>query len=126
MKRPPATLPAEFVQEMAGALRALGHAYRLRLVERLDLEGPAPGHALRAKLGGAQAALSQHLQKLRQNNILRAERRGKEVWFSLASPAALTLLNCMRRKYRVLAKQAQHPRRCGRIQRSHPRRRSQP
>lgn len=119
-------LPAEFLQEMAVALRALGHAYRLRLVERLDLDGPAPGHALRAKLGGAQAALSQHLQKLRQTGILRSERRGKEVWFSLAGPAARTILDCMRRKHRALAQNATPRRRRRRTQQSHPIRRRVP
>jgi len=94
-------LSAAFVQEMAVALRVLGHPYRLRIVERLDLAGAAPGHALLAELGGSQGALSQHVNKLRQAGLLRAERRGKEVWYDLASPAALTILNCMRKRHRV-------------------------
>lgn len=94
----PRTLPIDYLQQMSGALRVLGHAYRLRIVERLDLGGPAPGHRLLADLGGAQAALSQHLNKLRLAGVIRAERRGREVWFSLASPAALTILHCMRHR----------------------------
>ena len=93
-------LPQDFLEQMAGALRVLGHTYRLRIVERLDLCGPAPGHGLLAGLGGAQGALSQHLNKLRLAGIIRAERRGQEVWYSLASPAALTILNCMRNKHK--------------------------
>lgn len=91
-------LPAEFLETMAGVLRVLAHPYRLRIVERLDLRGPAPGHQLLAELGGAQGALSQHVAKLRQAGVIRAERRGREIWFALASPAALTILNCMRRR----------------------------
>ena len=93
------TLPVAFLANMADVLRILGHAYRLRLVERLDLRGPAPGHLLLAELGGAQGALSQHVNKLRLAGVIRGERRGKEVWYSLASPAALTILNCMRKKH---------------------------
>ncbi len=91
-------LPHEFLEQMSGALRVLGHAYRLRIVEHLDLRGPAPGHQLLAELGGAQGALSQHLARLRQAGVIQAERRGKEVWYSLAAPAALTILNCMRKR----------------------------
>jgi ArsR family transcriptional regulator len=96
-------LPGGFLEDMAGALRVLGHPYRLRIVERLDLRGPAPGHALLADLGGAQGALSQHVARLRQAGVLRAERRGREVWYALVSPAALTILNCMRNRQREMA-----------------------
>jgi ArsR family transcriptional regulator len=91
-------LPVEYLEGMAGVLRVMAHGYRLRIVEWLDLSGPAPGHRLLAELGGMQSALSQHLNKLRLVGIIRSERRGKEVWYSLASPDALTILNCMRKK----------------------------
>ena len=95
------TLPVAYLEQMAGVLRILGHAYRLRIVERLDLRGPAPGHVLLAELGGAQGALSQHLSKLRLAGVIRAERRGQEVWYGLANPDALTILNCMRKRRHV-------------------------
>ena len=91
-------LPVAYLAKMADALRIMGHVYRLRIVERLDLLGPAPGHRLLAELGGAQGALSQHLARLRQAGVIQAERRGKEVWFTIATPAAPTLLNCMRQR----------------------------
>jgi DNA-binding transcriptional ArsR family regulator len=97
----PSALPVDFMEEMASVLRILAHAYRLRIVERLDLRGPAPGHQLLAELGGTQGALSQHVNKLRQAGVLRAERRGKEVWYALANPDALTILNCMRKRQRA-------------------------
>ena len=88
----------EFLDAMSGVLRVLGHAHRLRIIEHLDLFGPCPGHVLLAALGGAQGALSQHLSRLRQAGVIRAERRGREVWYTLAAPAARTILNCMRRR----------------------------
>jgi len=95
------TLPLEFLDNMASVLRVMAHGYRLRIVEHLNLNGPTPGHELLAALGGTQGALSQHLNKLRQAGVLRAERRGKEVWFALANPDALTILNCMRKRFAI-------------------------
>jgi len=91
-------LPKDYLEGMAAALRVMGHPYRLRIVEQLDLHGAAPGHVLLAALGGGQGGLSQHLARLRQAGVLRAERRGKEVWYALAAPSALTILNCMRNR----------------------------
>lgn len=91
-------LSVVFLEEMAAVLRILAHGYRLRIVEQVDLHGPMPVHRLLAALGGAQGALSQHLTKLRLAGVLRADRRGKEVWCSLANPDALTLLNCLRKR----------------------------
>jgi len=91
-------LPVTFLNQMAEVLKAMGHGYRLRIVEFLDLHGPTPAHVLLAALGGAQGALSQHLSRLRLAGVIHAERRGKEVWFTLATPAAPTLLNCMRQR----------------------------
>ena len=91
-------LPLAFLSQMAVVLKVMGHGYRLRIVEYLDLHGATPAHQLLAALGGAQGALSQHLTKLRQAGVIQDERRGKEVWYTLATPAALTILNCMRQR----------------------------
>jgi len=91
-------LPVTFLNQMAEVLKVMGHGYRLRIVEFLDMHGPTPAHVLLAALGGAQGVLSQHLSKLRHANVIQAERRGKEVWFTIVTPAAATLLNCMRQR----------------------------
>ena len=95
-------LPVAFLNQMAEVLKVMGHGYRLRIVEFLDLHGPTPAHCLLAALGGAQGALSQHLAKLRQMGVIQADRRGKEVWYTLDTPAAATILNCMRKRQGAL------------------------
>jgi len=45
-----------------------------------------------------QAALSQHLSQMRRAGLLTARRRGQEVWYAIADPHALTILNCIRAK----------------------------
>ena len=48
-------LPVSFMNQMADVLKVMGHGFRLRIVEFLDLHGPTPAHVLLAALGGAQA-----------------------------------------------------------------------
>jgi ArsR family transcriptional regulator len=83
---------------MAEVLRVLAHGYRLRIVEFLDMNGPSPVYRIVEALGGPQGALSQHLNKMRLSGLLRSERRGKEVWYAIANPDSLTILNCMRKR----------------------------
>jgi ArsR family transcriptional regulator len=98
-------LPEPFMTRMADALRVLAHAYRLRIIEHLDRKGASPVHAVGLALGGTQGALSQHLSRMRAAGIIRAERRGKEVWYTIANPDSLTILNCMRKRH-ALEKQS--------------------
>ena len=91
-------LTMEFLERMAGALKILAHPCRLKLVEVLQREGEAPGHVLIARLALPQATLSQHLNQMRRAGLVKANRRGKEVWYSIADPSALTILECIRKK----------------------------
>lgn len=93
------TLPLPFVARMADVLRVLAHAYRLRVVECLEAGGPAPVHRIAEQLGGTQGALSQHLGRMRSAGIIKAERRGKEVWYAIANPDSVTILACMRKRF---------------------------
>jgi len=95
-------LPEVFLDQMAEVVRVLGHAQRLRIVEQLDLHGEQPVHRILAAVGGAQGLLSQHLNKLRQAGIIAARRDGREVYYRIAEPHALTILNCMRTKCAAL------------------------
>jgi len=91
-------LSDSYLDEMSDVLRVLAHAYRLRIVEYLDLNGAAPVFRIAEALGGSQGSVSQHLTKMRTAKLLNAERRGKEVWYDIENPASLTILNCMRNR----------------------------
>jgi ArsR family transcriptional regulator len=67
----------------AALLRALGHPLRVGIIERLA-DGPACVHELVDHFGIEQPLVSQHLRVLRSAHLLRTERRGKEVVYSLA------------------------------------------
>lgn len=96
-----AEIPAETLRQMADTLRLIAHPHRLRIIEMLEAAGTAPVHQITVRLGLPQAATSQHLNQMRRRSLLRSERRGKEVWYSIADPRSLTILNCIRKKQEV-------------------------
>jgi ArsR family transcriptional regulator len=91
-------LSVELLERMAGTLRVLAHPQRLRIVEILEAETEAPVHEIVARLGLPQAAISQHLNHMRRAGLLKARRRGKEVWYGIAEPSSLIILDCIREK----------------------------
>ena len=91
-------IPVEHLERMASVLRLLAHPQRLRVVEHLERARSAPVHAITARLGLPQAAVSQHLNLMRRVGLVRADRRGREVWYAIGDARALTILGCIRRK----------------------------
>lgn len=98
MKAKP-SIPPEVLERMAQMLRLLAHPHRLRIIEMIDADKALPVHRLVEGLGLPQGATSQHLNAMKRVNLLAAERRGKEVWYSIADPRALTILDCIRKKH---------------------------
>ncbi len=89
-------LPApEALARIAETLKLLAHPQRLHLVGLLNRADAAPVHELVAALGAPQAVTSQHLNLMRRAGLVAAERRGKEVWYSLADRRALKILECV-------------------------------
>jgi len=83
------------LERLAAVLRLLAHPERLRIVGRLERGGPAPVYELMRDLDHAQGALSQHLNHMKRAGLVQSERRGKEVWYSIADRRAVQVLHCM-------------------------------
>ncbi|MDM5187093.1 metalloregulator ArsR/SmtB family transcription factor [Bacillus sp. DX4.1] len=64
-------------------LRALAHPLRLRLVMELMQRGTCNVTQLQEILEIPQSTVSQHLTKLKQNKVVRFERRGLEVYYQV-------------------------------------------
>ena len=84
----PSALPAPAVADgsldvAADLLRALASPHRLAIVRHLD-GGARCVHELVDALGVSQPLVSQHLRVLRAGHVVRAERRGREMAYSLA------------------------------------------
>jgi DNA-binding transcriptional ArsR family regulator len=63
-------------------LRALASEHRLAIVQHLG-EGPRCVHELVDAIGASQSLVSQHLRVLRGAQVVKTERRGREVVYSL-------------------------------------------
>ena len=90
----------EILEPMAVALRVLGHPDRLRILDALQRDGEMPVHEITEAVKLSQASTSLHLGKLKQAGLIAAERRGQEVWYRIADPNAVTILDCIRKKAR--------------------------
>ncbi len=73
-------------------LKACGHPIRLQILEVLLRDGEACVCHLEAHLGQRQAAISQHLAKLRQVGLVTDRRDGWNVYYSVAEPSLASLL----------------------------------
>jgi len=78
----------EEIEELAKVFKALSDPTRMRLVKLLgEGRGALCVNALAHRLGVSQSAVSQHLRVLRQVGLVRGERRGYFVHYSLDQQA---------------------------------------
>jgi DNA-binding transcriptional ArsR family regulator len=72
------------IDELSEVFRALSDPTRLRLVKLLsDHKGTLCVNALARQLNVTQSAVSQHLRVLRQARLIKGDRRGSSVHYSL-------------------------------------------
>lgn len=81
-------------REAADFLRALGHEGRLMMLCYL-VPGEKSVGELEALLGARQAAVSQQLARLRHEGLVQARRDGKTVYYRLADPRAMRILELL-------------------------------
>jgi ArsR family transcriptional regulator len=81
-------------RKAAEFLRALGHEGRMMMLCHL-VTGEKSVSELEALLGARQAAVSQQLARLRHEGLVEARRDGKAIFYSLADPRALRLLEVL-------------------------------
>ena len=91
-----AGIPMETLERCAAAFRVLAHPHRLKIVELLADHDLTVGE-LAERLGLPQAACSQHLNLMRAHGLLAARRDGKTVYYEVANPSALKIIDCIRK-----------------------------
>lgn len=84
LENKPLVLPGlEEITELAEIFRLMGDPSRLRIVLTC-LHGPVPVNEIAEFLCLSQSLVSHHLRLLRAARILKAERRGKQVFYCAA------------------------------------------
>ncbi len=81
-------------------LSAMANPKRL-LILKVLVEGEIAVGALANQVGLSQSALSQHLSKLRAQNLVTTRRDAQTIYYSSKSDAVLTILDALDRIYRV-------------------------
>jgi len=92
-------LPPEFLLGAAEMIRILGNGQRLQILEYLDLHGESKVNDIVSALAAPQGAISQHLNKMRLAGVLSCRRDRREVYYRIAEARAITILNCLRKKF---------------------------
>ncbi len=81
-------------QRNSRLLKALAHPLRLEMVCGLRQE-PCTQTFIADTLGIPQSSVAQHLKVLRTEGLVRAERRGVEVVFSIADPVVTEIIDTL-------------------------------
>jgi ArsR family transcriptional regulator len=76
-------------------LKVLGHEGRLEILCHL-IDGEHGVSELVAATGASQPAVSQQLMRLRAEGLVRTERRGKSVLYSIARPEIAKVVSALR------------------------------
>lgn len=82
-------------QAKAELFRTLGHPVRIRVLELLQ-DGPRPVHSLLAEISIEPSSLSQQLAVLRHAGLVRSDREGATVIYTLSTPDVVNLLRAAR------------------------------
>lgn len=78
----------------AGVMKALAHPSRLYIVDELS-RGERCVHELTDAIGSDMSTVSKHLSVLKASGIVRDEKRGSEVYYSLRMSCVVDFFGCL-------------------------------
>lgn len=88
------TLEYEMAERVGHVLKAIGHPVRLQIVDLLERGEMCVGDIVEA-LGVKQAITSQHLNMMRDKEVLGCRREGSKVYYHIKNLNVIKLLNCI-------------------------------
>jgi ArsR family transcriptional regulator len=83
--------------EAAEVMKTIAHPIRLRILEILEREEEVNVTTLCEKTGASQPVVSQQLSRMRMSGVLATRREGTSIFYSVARPEVLGVLECIRR-----------------------------
>jgi DNA-binding transcriptional ArsR family regulator len=89
----------------AAVFKALAHPTRLLIVDELSRQERCVCE-LREMIGDDMSTVSRHLSILRQAGIVRDEKRGLQVWYSLKMPCIIGFFGCVEKALDANARRA--------------------
>lgn len=85
----------ELFEEKAELLKALAHPVRLCIVKGLLQNGGCNVTHMQNCLNAPQSTISQHLQKLKSLGIIKGERNGLEINYTVVNPLVKDLVEVL-------------------------------
>jgi ArsR family transcriptional regulator len=95
MKKEDTVMDNPFTERQAAIFKALGHPARLRMVDALTA-GARCVCELQELVGSDMSTVSKHLSVLKKTGIVQDERRGNNIYYSIALPCVTGFLQCTR------------------------------
>lgn len=92
-------LPDSVLQEAAECLKVMAHPMRLKIVSIL-IQGEFPVHEISALAEISPNQTCGHLRLLQARNLLSSERRGRTVYYRIASARLPGLIQCVGSNYK--------------------------
>lgn len=96
----PATLrkiPSAKLIKIAEVLKTIGHPVRIEIITLLEVNDRLTVHEIQKKISTEieQSMLSHHLIKMKDKGVLKCEKEGLYVYYSLKDPNLSNLLDCI-------------------------------
>jgi len=85
----------EHYEEISELLKALSHPVRLCIVRGLLENGTCNVTDMQNCLKAPQSTISQHISKLKSCGIIKGEKRGLEIYYSVTSKKAAELIKIL-------------------------------
>ncbi len=97
MKKLQTKLSREKLQVAARLLKVVAHPVKLEILQTLGPKKAMDVSSLCESIGaGCEISMmSHHLAKMKDNGLLKSEKMGKQVFYSVADVSILKLLDCM-------------------------------
>lgn len=92
-------LPLDYLKQAAECLKCVAHPQRLRIIEIL-LSGEYTVDTIARLCALTQPATSGHLRLMEGKGLLKSERRGRTVYYSVCEPQLAGIINCIKKRFK--------------------------
>ena len=96
-------LPVNIMKKAAKGLSYISHPLRLRILEFLDVNGSSSVSAITKGIDGEQVFVSQSLRKLREAGLVKTERRGIFIYYTIEEEYPASIFFCIRKLFGYMA-----------------------
>ena len=82
---------------VAKTFKTIAHPVKLEILEILEAEEPLDVSTICERINSSceTSMMSHHLTKMKDNGILRSQKQGKQVFYTIADRQILSLFDCM-------------------------------